>query len=198
MNSIYFLFGFYLKHMCLLYNIGRKTKKILYKLLIVVGKTFLLLSSVIAIEKPIFAGEIRSNIVSIETRNKLESQGFIDGYQRSKSGLDEFIEAGIQKLNIVEIIEQKIYADAYIRGYLQFQIDLGGYISMNKTEMYLQAIGFEDGCLRAKAGLNQFPEVGMNKLGLVELRQQLVYIDSYHQGYSRWLLTDSCVPAPYN
>ena len=198
MNSIYFLFGFYLKHMCLLYNIGRKTKKILYKLLIVVGKTFLLLSSVIAIEKPIFAGEIRSNIVSIETRNKLESQGFIDGYQRSKSGLDEFIEAGIQKLNIVEIIEQKIYADAYLRGYLQFQIDLGEYISMNKTEMYLQAIGFEDGCLRAKAGLNQFPEVGINKLGLAELRQQLVYIDAYHQGYSRWLLTDSCVPAPYN
>ncbi|MGD1714782.1 hypothetical protein [Hydrocoleum sp. CS-953] len=69
---------------------------------------------------------------------------------------------------------------------------------MNKSEMYLQAIGFEDGCFRAKAGLNEFPEVGMNKLGLVELRQQLVYIDAYHQGYSRWLLTDYSVPAAYN
>lgn len=198
MNSIYFLFGFYLKHICLLYKIGKKTKKILYKLLIVIGKTFLLLSSVIVIEKPIFAGEIRSNIVSIETRNSLEAQGFIDGYQSSKSGLGEFIEAGIQKLNLVEIIEQKIYADAYLRGYLQFQIDLGEYMSINKSEIYLQAIGFQDGCLRAKAGLNEFTEMGMNKLGLAELRQQLIYIDAYHQGYSRWLLTDSCLPAPYN
>ncbi|MGD1698678.1 hypothetical protein [Dapis sp. BLCC M229] len=167
-------------------------------MLIVIGKTFLLLSSVIVIEKPIFAGEIRSNIVSIETRNSLEAQGFIDGYQSSKSGLGEFIEAGIQKLNLVEIIEQKIYADAYLRGYLQFQIDLGEYMSINKSEIYLQAIGFQDGCLRAKAGLNEFTEMGMNKLGLAELRQQLIYIDAYHQGYSRWLLTDSCLPAPYN
>ncbi len=198
MNSIYFWFGFYLKHIYLLDNIENKTKKILYKLLIVIGKTFLLLSSVIAIEKQIFAGEIRSNIVSIETRNSLEVQGFFDGYQRSKSGLGEFIEVGIQKRNIVEIIEQKIYADAYLRGYLQFKIDLGEYISMNESEMYLQAIGFEYGCLTAKAGLNEFPEVGMNKLGLAELRQQLIYIDAYQQGYDRWLLTNSCVPRPYN
>ncbi|WP_426547745.1 hypothetical protein [Dapis sp. BLCC M126] len=170
----------------------------MYKLLIIVGKAFLLLSYIIAIEKPIFAGEIRSNILSIETRNAIEAKGFIDGYQRSKSGLGQFIEAGIQKLNIVEIIEQKIYADAYLRGYLQFQIDLGEYISINKSEMYLQAIGFEDGCLRAKARLNEFPEVGINKLGLAGLRQQLIYIDAYQQGYSRWLLTHSCVPSPYN
>ncbi|MEM1170851.1 MAG: hypothetical protein AAGJ08_17675 [Cyanobacteria bacterium P01_H01_bin.35] len=156
------------------------------------------MSYVITIENPIFAGEIRSNIVSIETRNRLEAKGFIDGYQRSKSGLGEFIEAGIKKRKIVEIIEQKIYADAYLRGYIQFEIDLGEYINMNQSEVYLQAIGFEDGCLRAKSGLNEFPEMGMNKLGLADLRQQLIYIDAYQQGYSRWLLTDSCVPAPYN
>ena len=38
----------------------------------------------------------------------------------------------------------------------------------------------------------------MDKLGLVELRQQLIYIDAYQQGYDRWLLTNSCVPKPYN
>lgn len=168
------------------------------KIFIFVGKIFLLLSFLIAIEKPIFSGEVRSNIVSKETINILEFQGFIDGYQRSKSGLPEFIEAGIQKRNIVEIIEQKIYADAYLQGYLQFEIDLGEYISMNQSEMYLQTIGFEDGCLTAKAGLNEFPEVGMNKLGLVELRQQLIYIDAYQQGYDRWLFTNSCLPAPYD
>ncbi len=179
-------------------NIAIKTKKILHIFLILVWKIFLFMSYIIAIEKQIFAGEIRSNILSIETRNSLEVKGFIDGYQRSKSGLDEFIEAGIEKRNIVEIIEQKIYADAYLRGYLQFKIDLGEYISMNESEMYLQAIGFKDGCLTAKAGLNEFPEVGMNKLGLAELRQQLIYIDAYQQGYDRWLLTNSCVPRPYN
>lgn len=198
MNTIYLLLLLGQKNIFSLYHIGIKTKKVLHKLLIFMGKTFIFMSYVITIENPIFAGEIRSNIVSIETRNRLEAKGFIDGYQRSKSGLGEFIEAGIKKRKIVEIIEQKIYADAYLRGYIQFEIDLGEYINMNQSEVYLQAIGFEDGCLRAKSGLNEFPEMGMNKLGLADLRQQLIYIDAYQQGYSRWLLTDSCVPAPYN
>ena len=198
MNNIYFLFRLYSKNIFSLYNIGIKTKKNLHKLLIIFGKTFLFLSSVIAIGKPIFAGEIRSNIVSIETRNSLETQGFIDGYQRAKSGLDEFIAAGFQKRNIVEIIEQKIYADAYLRGYIQFEIDLGEYISMNESEVYLQAIGFKDGCLRAKARLNEFPEAEMNVLGLTKLREQLMYLDAYHQGYMRWELTYSCTPSPFD
>ena len=181
-----------------MYNIGKKTKRILHNFFIFVVKIFLSLVFLIAIKKPIFAGEIRTNMISTEIINKLEIQGFFDGYQRSKSGFGKFIEAGIQKRNILEIIEQKIYADAYLRGYLQFEIDLGEYISMNQSEMYLQAIGFEDGCLRAKAGFNEFPNVEMNKLGLVELRQQLIYIDAYQQGYDRWLLTNSCVPKPYN
>ncbi len=197
-NTIYLLRLLDSKNILSLYKIAIKTKKILHIFFIFVGITFLFLSFIIALEKQIFAGEIRSNIVSIETINSLEANGFIDGYQRSKSGLNEFIEAGFQKRNIVQVIEQKIYADAYLHGYLQFKIDLGEYISLNKTEMYLQAIGFENGCLRAKAGLNEFPQVGMNKLGLAELRQQLIYIDAYQQGYYRWILTNSCLPAPYD
>ena len=141
-----------------MYNIGKKTKRILHNFFIFVVKIFLSLVFLIAIKKPIFAGEIRTNMISAEIINKLEIQGFFDGYQSSKSGFGKFIEAGIQKRNIVEIIEQKIYADAYLHGYLQFEIDLGEYISMNQSEIYLQAIGFEDGCLRAKAGLNEFPK----------------------------------------
>lgn len=188
----------YPKKIISLYNIAIKAKKSLYTSCIFMIKNFIFIGFLIAIEKQIFAGEIRDIIIPIEVINRLENQGFIDGYQSSKSGLGEFIEEGIDKRNIVERIEQKIYADAYLRGYQQFEIDLGEYISMNKDETDLQSIGFKDGCLRAKAGLNYFPEVGIDQLGLARLRQQLIYIDAYQQGYYRWQLTHSCVPKPYN
>lgn len=198
MNSIYLLLLLYSKRILRFCNIGKKRKKSLTIIFIFFGKIFLYISFIIAIEKPLFSGELRNNIISKEVINKLEIQGFLDGYQRSKSGLDEFIEGGIQKRNIMEIIEHKIYADAYLRGYLQFETDLSRYITMNKSEMYLQAIGFKDGCLRAKARLNKFPGVGMDNLGLTKLRQQLIYIDAYQRGYYRWLFTNSCLPTPYN
>ena len=154
MNSIYLLLLLYSKRILRFCNIGKKRKKSWTILFIFFGKIFLYISFIVAIEKPLFSGELRNNIISKEVINKLEIQGFLDGYQRSKSGLDEFIEGGIQKRNIMEIIEHKIYADAYLRGYLQFEIDLSRYITINKSEMYLQAIGFKDGCLRAKARLN--------------------------------------------
>ena len=124
--------------------------------LIIIANIFLIMSSLIGLELSVSAGEIRSHIVSTEQRNKLETKGFIDGYQRAKSGLGEFIEAGLEKRNIVEIIEQKIYADAYLQGYIQFEIDLGEYIGMDDSEFYLQTIAFQDGCLRAKAGRRLF------------------------------------------
>ncbi|NEN89791.1 MAG: hypothetical protein F6K48_13100 [Okeania sp. SIO3H1] len=172
-------------------------QKRLYKLFIIVTKIFLLLGSVIVLNSLVFAGEIRSNIISPELRKKLEIKGFIDGYQRSKSGLEPSIEAEFEKLNILETIENNIYADAYLQGYTQFEIDLGEYISINQNEHELQAIAFKDGCLTAKIGMNEFPEAGMNKLGLEELREQLIYLDAYQQGYTRWLFTYSCIPSPY-
>ncbi len=63
--------------------------------------------------------------------------------------------------------------------------------------MKLQGIGFEDGCFTAKDGMNEFPELGMNELGLTKLREQLVYLEAYHQGYMRWEFTYSCTPSPY-
>ena len=172
-------------------------QKKLYKLFVIVTKIFLLLGSVIVLNPIVFAGEIRSNIISPELRTKLQRKGFIDGYQRSKSGLEPSIEAEFEKLNRVEKIENHIYADAYLQGYTQFEIDLGEYISINQKELELQIIAFTDGCLRAKIGMNEFPEIGINKLGLEELREQLIYLDAYEQGYSRWLLTYSCIPSPY-
>lgn len=172
--------------------------KLLKFFLITVTNIFLIMSCVIDLESSGFAGEIRSDIVSSEEINKLEINGFIDGYQRAKSGMSEFIEAGLEKREIIETIEQKIYADAYLRGYIQFEIDLGEYIGINESEFDLQAIAFEDGCFMAKAGLNEFPEAGMDKLGLEELRKQLIYLDAYHQGYVRWEFTYSCFPSPYN
>ncbi|NEQ72881.1 MAG: hypothetical protein F6K23_07235 [Okeania sp. SIO2C9] len=169
----------------------------LYKLFIIVIKFFLLLGAVIVLNPLVFAGEIRSNIMSPELRKKLEIKGFIDGYQRSKSGLEPSIETEFEKLNIAEKIENNIYADAYLQGYTQFEIDLGEYISINQNEHELQVIAFKDGCLMAQTGLNEFPEIGMNKLGLEELREQLIYLDAYQQGYTRWLLTYSCIPSPY-
>ncbi|NEO54149.1 MAG: hypothetical protein F6K54_14315 [Okeania sp. SIO3B5] len=169
----------------------------LYKFFIIFIKIFLLLGSVIVLNPVVFAGEIRSNIISPELRNKLERKGFIDGYQRSKSGLEPSINAEFENLNIAETIENNIYADAYLQGYTQFEIDLGEYISINKNEHELQVIAFKDGCLMAQTGLNEFPEAGMNRLGLEELREQLIYLDAYQQGYTRWLLTYSCIPSPY-
>ncbi len=166
--------------------------------LIIATNIFLIMNSLINPNSSVYAGEIRSYIVSPEEINKLEKKGFIDGYQRAKLDLPEYIEAGLEKREIVETIKQKIYADAYLRGYIQFEIDLGEYMGINESEFYLQNIAFKDGCLRAKSGLNEFPEIGMDKLELEELRKQLIYLDAYHQGYARWQFTYSCFPSPYN
>ena len=92
MNSIYLLLLLYSKRILRFCNIGKKRKKSLTIIFIFFGKIFLYISFIIAIEKPLFSGELRNNIISKEVINKLEIQGFLDGYQRSKSGLDEFIE----------------------------------------------------------------------------------------------------------
>ena len=59
-----------------LYNIAIKAKKSLYTSCIFMIKNFIFIGFLIAIEKQIFAGEIRDIIIPIEVMNRLENQGF--------------------------------------------------------------------------------------------------------------------------
>ncbi|MBW4581736.1 MAG: hypothetical protein KME42_19390 [Tildeniella nuda ZEHNDER 1965/U140] len=131
----------------------------------------------------------KSQRFASDRQNQLDDQGYRDGYEDGMGGFPSNPAIGIANQNLTDPAEQKIYTDAYNRGYTQGKQPSPSpsptdSISPDRRAE-LQRLGYQNGLTDAQSGFAANPGSGVAALGLTNATEIQIYTNAYNAGYQR-------------
>ena len=133
-------------------------------------------------------------IISPARRQELRQRGYQDGTRDVQSNFAPNPNSGIQALGLTDPAEIQIYTNAYNAGYQrQPSPSPSPTISPGRLSELRQQ-GYNDGYADAQSNFPQDASRGINRLGLVNAREQQAYTNGYRNGYQAFVSSQQPVP----
>lgn len=135
----------------------------------------------------------QSQRFATDRENQLDTQGYRDGYEDGSGGFPSNPNIGLVNQNLTDPGEQKIYTDAYNRGYAQGKGESPSpspspsptsSVSPDRRAE-LQRRGYQDGSSDVQSGFAANPGSGITALGLTDPTEIRIYTNAYNAGYQR-------------
>lgn len=135
----------------------------------------------------------KSQRFASDRENQLDDQGYRDGYEDGSGGFPSNPNIGLVNQNLTDPTEQKIYTDAYNRGYAQGKGEQPSpspspsptsSVSPDRRAE-LQRRGYQDGSSDVRSGFASNPGSGIAALGLTNPTEIQIYTNAYNAGYQR-------------
>lgn len=136
-----------------------------------------------------------------DRQNQIANRGYNEGYEDGAGGFPASPNVGVANQNLTDPTEQKIYTDAYNRGYADGRGQQPSPSPSPTTTVLpspsptstvsperraeLQQRGYQDGRNDAESSFAANPDSGIAALGLTNPIERQIYTTAYNSGYQR-------------